>query len=166
MKNRYDDLSLVNSGGGTFPYYDIGPYEYQGDWDIDCDGILNNDDNCPNSPNGTDLGTCANIFLGVIQSAGTTCIRGEDCGVNEFCDLFQFDINDNGIGDVCECYADCNRDTKVNLADLVIMKGEFLRTDCAAAPCDADCNWDNKVDLDDLVITKSEFLRTACPVCP
>jgi|Deesub1362A_J573_1020465.scaffolds.fasta_scaffold00688_3 hypothetical protein len=27
---RYDDPSIPNTGGGTFPYYDIGAYEYQG----------------------------------------------------------------------------------------------------------------------------------------
>lgn len=34
------------------------------------------------------------------------------------------------LGDACECYADCNCDTKVNLADLILTKYEFLRNDC------------------------------------
>ncbi len=71
----------------------------------------------------------------------------------------------NGCGDACECYADCNNDTKVNLGDLVKMKEEFNRTNCATDPCQADCNYDNKVNLSDLVMMKSEFNRTACPVC-
>ncbi len=65
-----------------------------------------------------------------------------------------------------KCYADCNCDTEVNLADLVIMKQEFLRTDCAVNQCAADCNDDNRVDLSDLVMMKGEFLRSDCPVCP
>jgi len=139
---------------------------YDPDNDIDSDSICGDTDNCPYHPNGSDLGTCANIYLGVIQSAGTTCTSGEDCGVNEFCELFQFDINDNGIGDICECYADCNCDAKVNLSDLVIMKTEFLRNDCDMNPCQADCNGDYQINLSDLVIMKTQFLKTDCPACP
>ncbi len=47
------------------------------------------------------------------------------------------------------CDADCNCDTKVNLADLSLIKGEFLCDDCEIAPCQADCNCDTKVDLSD-----------------
>jgi hypothetical protein len=71
----------------------------------------------------------------------------------------------NGCGDACECHADCNSNQKVDLSDLVIMKQEFLRTDCATNPCDADCNYDNSVDLADLVMMKEEFLRSDCPIC-
>ena len=60
-----------------------------------------------------------------------------------------------------QCYADCNCDRKVDLADLVIMKGEFLQS----CPCQADCNGDNQVNLGDLVIMKAQFLRTDCPAC-
>lgn len=63
------------------------------------------------------------------------------------------------------CYADYNCDTKVNLADLVLIKGEFLRNDCAIDPCEADCNCDAKVDLSDLVTTKAEFLKNDCSAC-
>lgn len=63
------------------------------------------------------------------------------------------------------CDSDCNSDNKVNLADLVIMKEEFLREDCDVHPCQADCDGDNKVDLADLSVMKMEFLR-ACPYCP
>jgi hypothetical protein len=64
------------------------------------------------------------------------------------------------------CYADCNCDTKVNLADLVIMKQQFTWT-CSQHPsCEADCNGDGKVDLTDLVIMKTQFLRIDCQPCP
>jgi hypothetical protein len=71
----------------------------------------------------------------------------------------------NGCGDACECDADCNADQKVDLSDLVMLKEEFMRADCAANPCPADCNYDSKVDLADLVMLKEEFLRTDCPAC-
>jgi hypothetical protein len=32
------------------------------------------------------------------------------------------------------CNADCNYDNRVDLADLVMMKGEFFRTDCPMCP--------------------------------
>ena len=95
------------------------------------------------------------------------CYDSDDCEANEYCDMDQGDFNENGIGDACEkCFANCNCDTKIDLADLVIVKQEFLRTDCADQnPCDADCNGDNKVDLADLSVVKYEFLRTGCPIC-
>ena len=65
-----------------------------------------------------------------------------------------------------QCSADCNGDEKVCLADVVIMKQEFLRNDCSELdPCLADCNGDNKVDLEDLSVMKYEFLGE-CPYCP
>lgn len=72
----------------------------------------------------------------------------------------------NGCGDACECHADCNSDQKVNLADLVVMKQEYFRADCATNPCSADCNWDDQVDLADLIMMKQEYLRADCPTCP
>ncbi len=71
----------------------------------------------------------------------------------------------NGCGDACECHADCNSDQTVNLADLVVMKQEYFRTDCATNPCSADCNWDDQVDLSDLIMMKQEYLRVDCPTC-
>jgi hypothetical protein len=94
---------------------------------------------------------------------------------SETCQVCATDTANNGAGGetvrdcadveiVAACCADCNGDNKVDLNDLVIMKGEFLRDDCATNPCQADCNGDDKVDLSDLVIMKDQFLRTDCPV--
>jgi hypothetical protein len=69
----------------------------------------------------------------------------------------QSECHADGNSDVNVYSADCNSDFKVDLADLVIMKGEFLRKDCAEHPCLADCNVDNKVDLADLVLMKDQF---------
>ncbi len=130
--------------------------------DSDLDTVCGDIDNCPSTPNGSTLGTCAKLAGGVIVGMGVTCLVYEDCNEDEYCQLEQGDCNDNGIGDACECYADVNCSTKVDLSDLVIMKGEFLQT----CPCQADCNGDNQVNLGDLVIMKSQFLRSGCPACP
>lgn len=143
--------------------------------DQDADSALGICDNCPDQPNGQLLGTCVramgsppfNIIVGV-GSHLTTCAADTACNyqAGEFCQLSQGDSNNNGIGDACECYADVNCSTKVDLADLVIMKAEFLRTDCATNPCSADCNGDHQVNLTDLVVMKTQFLRNGCPACP
>lgn len=167
----------------TFPQADI---NYENNWatasfcvasnqDLDFDSALGICDNCPDQPNGSISGTCVksagsppfDIVVGVGMHL-TTCDSDIDCDyqVGEFCQLSQGDINSNGIGDACECYADCDCNQKVDLADLVIMKGQFTWI-CSQHPsCEADCNGDGKVDLSDLVIMKLQFLRTDCPSCP
>ncbi len=132
------------------------------DNDKDADSICGDIDNCPSTPNAQTLGTCAKLAGGVLVGIGVTCLSYEDCEEDEICDMIQGDCNGNGIGDACECYADVNCSTKVDLSDLVIMKGEFLQS----CPCQADCNGDNQVNLSDLVIMKAQFMRTDCPACP
>jgi len=66
--------------------------------------------------------------------------------------------------DSCRCRADITSNGKVDLSDLVIMKGEFMKT-CPPSPCSADVDGNGKVDLADLVIMKSEFMRNDCPLC-
>jgi hypothetical protein len=142
---------LDSDGDGTPDYVDM---------DSDNDAALDASDNCHTTHNGPGLGTCVKGAGGVVIGQGVTCEDDGDCGANETCDLSQGDCNTNGIGDACECYADCTCDTKVNLSDLVIMKQEFMKT-----PVYADCNGDGKVDLQDLVIMKSQFMKTGCPAC-
>lgn len=134
------------------------------DIDDDNDGVLDGVDNCPNHPNGELLGTCVTESGGLVIGTGVWCTSNNDCEDVEYCQKNQGDCNINSTGDTCECYADINGDTKVNLADLVLMKGEFLRDDCAIKPCAADCNLDNRVNLSDLMIIKTQFLKTNCPV--
>jgi hypothetical protein len=76
----------------------------------------------------------------------------------------QGDINGNGIGDACECYADLSGDGKVNSSDLLIMKLDYNRKDCFVNPCNADCNDDGKVNSSDLLIMKLQYNRNGCPV--
>ncbi len=66
--------------------------------------------------------------------------------------------------DSCRCRADITSNGKVDLNDLVIMKGEFMKF-CPPSPCLADVDGNGKVDLADLVIMKSEFMRNDCPLC-
>lgn len=133
--------------------------------DDDNDGVPNNLDNCKVKPNGSDKGTCAKAVSGVMMGTGVTCTGTGNCASGEVCQMNLEDCNFNGIGDVCECYCDTNCDTKVNLTDLVNIKNEFNRTNCATNPCQADCNGDFKVNLSDLVIMKAEFLKQGCPGC-
>ena len=142
--------------------------------DLDNDGI-GYGDNCPTCPNGLFLGTCIKPLAGVTVSCKRddnpnenhiNCSSNDDCSdTGGACQKEQGDCNDNGIGDACECYADCNCDNEVNLTDLIIMKEEFLRDDCEISSCRADCNCDTEVNLTDLLIMKTQFLRDDCPDC-
>ena len=116
--------------------------------------------------------------LGIYHLGYDSCPYSDvdEDGAPDICDNCPSDYNPlqedsyppggNGCGDACECHTDCNYDQKVDLSDLVSMKQEFLRTDCATTHCNADCNYDNRVDLADLVMMKGEFFRTDCPMCP
>jgi hypothetical protein len=101
---------------------------------------------------------------GVFLSAEKTCIDNGDCEENELCETYQIDINNNNIGDACECYADCDNSSIVNSKDLLIMKIEYNRIDCAINPCSADINNDNRVNSNDLLIMKIQYNRSGCPV--
>ena len=67
---------------------------------------------------------------------------------------------------MCECYADCNGDGKVNAFDVTIIKRELGRDDCATNPCLADCNGNGAVTQDDLEIARAQFGRSDCPPSP
>jgi hypothetical protein len=137
--------------------------------DGDEDGVGDVCDNCPTKPNGPILGTCIrlNSIATVIIGTNTECTDRKDCAEDEYCDKQQLDFNNNNIGDVCECYADCDCSTTVDIADLVTMKKEFMKDDCNNPdPCKADCNSDDDVDLGDLAIMKMQYFRNDCPECP
>ena len=142
--------------------------------DLDADGYGNpghlantcDDDNCPLTPNGPDSGSCVKTISGVIMGTGVVCSDNSTCEAEETCQIEQGDINGNGIGDVCECYADCDNNTNVGLSDIGIMKTDFGRFDCDTIPCDADINDDNSVGLADLGIMKIQFGTFGCPVMP
>jgi hypothetical protein len=146
--------------------------------DMDSDSVSNNDDNCPNHSNGSLLGACV-ITLGdmvVSYRVGVPkhyipCTSDDDCiPTGGTCQLAQGDCNGNGVGDICECYANFNdpADLKVNISDLGIYKLEYGRIDCNSAPppCKADGNNDGKVNASDLGLVKNEYGRIDCPVLP
>lgn len=93
--------------------------------DGDDDGVANEDDNCPNHPNGSVLGTCV-----YGTSLGLACTDNGDCGANGFCSMNQednFPPGGNGIGDACECEGDFNADGDVDGTDASQFKADFGR---------------------------------------
>jgi len=100
--------------------------------DTDSDGIPDDDDNCPITPNGPNGGTC---------SSGTNpwdpCtipgVNEIECGTGGFCSMNQEDGNGNGVGDVCECVnsAECNDGLWCNGIEMCLGNGCVSGTD----PC-------------------------------
>jgi photosystem II stability/assembly factor-like uncharacterized protein len=137
------------------------------DRDTDEDAVMAEQDNCLAIPNGPDLGTCV-MTSGIVYASNSAltepCTDNSTCGVGEICQKEQGDINANGIGDACECYADLNSDSKIGSGDLLIMKIDYNRSDCDINPCSANINLDNKVNSGDLLIMKKQYNRRDCPV--
>ena len=110
--------------------------------DTDNDGISDTEDNCPNKPNGPDLGTC----MPGSDKAGATCHSDADCVIgcstNGTCSLNQEDTEGDGIGDVCDnCPANCNVEQLDADGD---MTGDVCDTDpgcggCSGIPCEQPC---------------------------
>ena len=96
--------------------------------DTDEDGVRNEEDNCPEHPNGPYLGTCVRIVGGLFKGMGLTCVDSEDCVNDEFCDLNQFDFDETGVGDACECHGDFDRDRDIDGTDASIFKMGFGRS--------------------------------------
>jgi len=145
----------------------------------DGDGVGDVCDNCPDHPNGEALGTCVKPLFGVVASYREgdpkefiTCTNDDPCTATDaYCQMEQGDCNNNGCGDVCECYMDCNNsgagDGKVTGADLTVFRVEYGRFDCNDPdPCYADGNEDGKVTGADLVLFIFEYGRFDCPICP
>jgi len=137
--------------------------------DGDADALCSSADNCPLRPNSPSLGTCVRLVSGLLVGTGTACLDNAACGSGQTCQLEQGDMNGNGIGDACECYADISgsagaRDGKVDSFDLLRMKQQFNRTGCTPATCQADLNVDGRVDSFDMLIMKVQFNETGCPV--
>jgi rhodanese-related sulfurtransferase len=140
--------------------------------DCDCDGIMDGEDCCfvsavgADTPNGPDLGTCVRETNGVMLGSGVECDDSGDCGAGEICQKDQGDYNANGVGDVCECYANIDGDDAIGLFDLAIVKSEFGNTGCTPLTCYADIDGDGEVGLFDLSIVKGQFGAENCLPVP
>jgi len=147
--------------------------------DYDSDGVIDEEDNCPESPNGPLLGTCVKTKGGMMVSYRVgdpldfiTCTSDGDCTATDgTCDISQGNCNSTACGDVCECYMDCNDsgvgDGKITGSDLAVLKGEYGRSDCSPSdPCYSDGSEDGKFTGSDLSLLKNEYGRFDCPSCP
>jgi len=94
------------------------PFIYNPDQeDGDEDEVGDACDNCPETPNGPNGGTC------MCGNEGDTCTINDECGACGFCSINQEDTDNDGLGDVCDDspYADlCQK--YCNLCEVCIEK--------------------------------------------
>jgi hypothetical protein len=84
--------------------YDTSDPDCQAGDDSDQDGIPDNQDNCPTTPNGLGGGTCS-------AGTGGPCTSNGNCGCTGYCSMDQEDADSDGVGDVCDnCPNNCNYD--------------------------------------------------------
>ena len=143
--------------------------------DNDCDGVVNNEDNCPDTPNGLEEGTCT---AGATYTIGRPCTINADCGDSGFCSTNQEDTyppGGDGIGDACSiCEADFDCDGDVDGTDATLFINDFGRrtynNPCESGnPCYGDFDCDNDCDGTDAANFKPDFGRSLfnnpCPAC-
>jgi syndecan 4 len=162
--------------------------------DGDCDGIADNDDNCPSTPNGSSLGTCINCSNG---TTGGACKKREDCKTGYLCGMNQENIcgndldNDgiinnedncicvdnpmqadthpvggNNCGDACDCIGNLDKDGEVGIRDISLFNNNLGRKNCTQQnPCNGDFDCDRDVDDDDYLILKKNIGRVNCAAC-
>lgn len=110
--------------------------------DSDEDGIPDTEDNCPNKPNGPNLGTCS----ATSDKANATCTSDADCiigcSTNGLCIKDQRDADNDDVGDVCDnCPNDCNRQQLDADGDGI---GDVCDTEpgcggCSGVECEQQC---------------------------
>jgi len=139
--------------------------------DFDCDGISDEEDNCPSTPNNQTVGTCTNGTI------GEPCMSNGNCGTDGFCSMNQEDTYPpgcNGIGDACECEGDFDCDGDVDGTDAALFELDSGRSPannpCTYKnPCRGDFDCDGDVDSNDTIIFNEDIGRSSannpCPAC-
>ncbi len=122
-------------------------------------------DNCPDTPNGPDLGTCVStglqfqLYEAEVDEDGI-CTENVDCGPLGLCEMNQSDVDFDGVGDVCDDCQDVDGDGFCACGDMLFMpprlvdlneeSGEALvvstSTTLPELPEECDCN-----DADDSI---------------
>ena len=136
----------------TPPWYDaeVGAHEitiHQLPGDADSDGITDDQDNCPDTPNGPNIGSCTK------GTFGQSCTNNRECGICGFCSKNQEDSDQDGPGDVCD--PDNDNDGISNVSDNCpfvdnpgqedVLDGDGVGDICDNCPNDANSNqadWD------------------------
>jgi hypothetical protein len=170
---RYSSIAVSSSGYPHISYFDRTNNNLKyAKMDTDDDGISDGEDNCPEMPNGSDLGTCT---TGVSYKVARPCMSDSECGDGGFCSMNQEDTNEDGIGDacyLCECDFDCSGG--VDATDVGAFLVDFGRSTfnnpCTnSVPCNGDSNCDGNVDALDVDKFLEDFGRSQfnnpCPAC-
>ncbi|MFN2304215.1 MAG: hypothetical protein ACK2TV_10845 [Anaerolineales bacterium] len=142
------------------------------DVDSDNDGIAENQDNCPNIPNGPCLSVCYTWEEMVPCTTDTDCNEtGGSCSMNQ---KDTYPPGGNGIGDACECEGNFDCDTDCDGRDAAVFKVHFgrspFRDPCDEEPlCKGNFDCDLDVDGTDASMFKKDFgrspFRNPCPNC-
>ena len=146
---------------------------YKQDIDSDSDGICDSYDNCTNTSNGPDGGTCTE---GDTFKITQPCSSDIDCGIDGFCSMNQEDTDEDSIGDACHfCEGDFQCDLDVDGLDAATFKQDygrsiFLNPCTNNSLCNGDFDCDNDCDGTDAARFKADFSRNPlhpnpCPPC-
>ena len=124
--------------------------------DSDADDIPDYEDNCPNVPNGSNLGTCvkSNFFSNWIICINSDCLSNDNCEIDETCQKNQEDRDGDGLGDVCD---NCPNQPNPNQEDNYPSQGNGIGDDC---DCEGDFDCDTDIDGSDAAAFKADFGRS------
>ena len=170
----FNSLALDNNNYAHISYLDFinKDLKYARMSDTDDDSISDGEDNCPEMPNGPDLGTCT---TGASYKIARPCMSDSECGAEGFCSMNQEDTDEDGIGDACDlCEGDLDCNNRCDALDVEIFLEHFGRSQynrpCTNADlCPGDFLCDEAVDALDVNKFLEDFGRSTffnpCPPC-